>query len=346
LSFTPTSAAPFNATFTLAVVNGASAVATLTGTGVVRPEISVPATLTAFANTQVRQDSAPQSFQVTNPGNANLVISSVQMAGSFPADYKLTHNCSTVIPNGSPCTINVTFSPQAEGSRPAVVRIMSNAGAGQNNVPVTGVGVPTIWSLSPTALQFLRVRTGTESAPRTVRLNNNGIGPVNVSAVVEGIAWTNFRVNYRCGLGVVQPLGDCFADIFFTPTQIATVSALFSVTDQLGRKQSVVLEGSGEGEFVSAPVLGAAAQGRLHLVGFRSVDGALELTLFNAGQGTITGLSAQCTVAGGTVLIPPASTLAPGATTTVRVRGAGVSPCGLQVTGQNTSNSPWILGGY
>jgi hypothetical protein len=347
LSFTPTSAAPFNATFTLPVVNGASAVATLTGTGVVRPEISLPASLTAFANTQVREDSAPQTFQVTNPGNANLVISSVQMAGSFPGDYKLTHNCSTVLPNGSACTINVTFSPQAEGSRPAVVRVLSNAGTGMNNVAVTGFGVLPNWDLQPTSLQFLRQLLGVQSAPRPVTLRNLGIGPVTVTgADFQPASQINFQVTPNCGTLVVQPLGPCSANITFTPYQIARVSAVFVVTDQLSRQRTVLLEGSGEGDFVSAPVVGGSAQGRLHSVGFRMIDGAMELTLLNAGQGTITGLSAQCTVAGGTVLIPPASTLAPGATTTVRVRGAGVSPCGLQVTGQNTSNSPWILGGY
>jgi hypothetical protein len=347
LSFRPSSASLVNATISLPVVNGASAIATLTGTGVVRPEISVPTSLPAFANTQVLQDSATQSFQVSNPGNSNLVISGVQMAGSFPADFKLTHNCSTVVPNGTPCTINVTFSPQAEGSRPASVRILSNAGLGQNNVTVTGLGVLPNWDLQPTSLQFLRVRTGTQSPPRTVTLRNLGIGPVTVTgADFQPLSQTHFQVTPNCGNLVVQPLGPCSANITFTPSQIAPVSALFVVSDQLARQRAVVLEGSGDGDFVSAPAGGAAAQGKLHSVGFRSIDGALQLTLLNAGQGTITGLTAQCTVAGGTVLIPPASTLAPGATTTVRVRGAGVSPCGLQITGQNTSNSPWILGGY
>jgi len=162
---------------------------------------------------------------------------------------------------------------------------------------------------------------------------------------LESDAWWNFELTPYCPGLIVQPGGPCYVDVVFTPSQIARVTALYSVTDQLGLKKSIFLEGSGSGAFPNS-TSGAAAMRRIQLVALQAIDGAFQFTLRNGGQGTITGLSAQCTVAGGTVLIPPASTLAPGATTTVRVRGAGVSPCGLQVTGQNTSNSPWILGGY
>jgi hypothetical protein len=87
----------------------------------------------------VGASAAAKTTTLANNGNAALAISSIQAAG----DYTQTNNCPASLSAGSSCSINVTFTPKASGSRSGTVTISDSV-----------VGSPQIVGLSGSGLDF------------------------------------------------------------------------------------------------------------------------------------------------------------------------------------------------
>jgi len=70
-----------------------------------------------------------------NAGNGPLTIGSVSLTGD---DYTMTTSCGSTLAAGASCTISVTFTPHATGSRPGAVTITDAAGT--QRISLGGVG--------------------------------------------------------------------------------------------------------------------------------------------------------------------------------------------------------------
>ena len=91
--------------------------------------IVVPTSLN-FGQVLVGSASAPQTVTISNPGSANLVISSVGITGADAGMFNVATGgpkpCSSLTPTIAPgenCTVNVTFSPTSTLGKTAVLRI-------------------------------------------------------------------------------------------------------------------------------------------------------------------------------------------------------------------------------
>ena len=94
-----------------------------------------PGSLT-FASQAVGTTSAPLPVKVTNTGSDTLTFGSIQTTG----DFAETDNClGGVIPRGN-CTIQVTFTPSATGTRTGTVVLNDNDGASPQTITLTGTG--------------------------------------------------------------------------------------------------------------------------------------------------------------------------------------------------------------
>ncbi len=105
----------------------------LSGTGVGAGTRLDPGRLD-FGNAVIGSTSDPRSIVLTNSGNAALTITSIAADGDFAA----THNCPASLGAGMSCTIRVTFTPTALGSRTGNLRLVDNAGS--QSAPLTGTG--------------------------------------------------------------------------------------------------------------------------------------------------------------------------------------------------------------
>jgi trimeric autotransporter adhesin len=98
----------------------------------------------AFGDQNVGTTSAPQSFTLTNTGEDDLIISSIQITGGNAADFAQTNNCpGQLAPKLSPaqsCTIEVTFTPLKKGSLSAAVSVTDNGWKSPQKVTLTGTG--------------------------------------------------------------------------------------------------------------------------------------------------------------------------------------------------------------
>jgi Putative Ig domain/Abnormal spindle-like microcephaly-assoc'd, ASPM-SPD-2-Hydin len=115
------------------------------GGGTPTPPASAPAvafspTSLTFAAQAIGTTSAPQSITVTNTGNAGLFISSAAVRNTL--DFtQVSDGCSglTLAP-GTSCSVSITFSPTASGTRSASFTLSDNAANSPQSVPLTGTG--------------------------------------------------------------------------------------------------------------------------------------------------------------------------------------------------------------
>ena len=133
---------PVNRSVTVSGANSSGNNFTATGSA---PVISLnPASLT-FSSQGVGIPSTPQTITMTNTGNAQLTTIAHTITGTNAADYSKTSTCGTVLDAGLNCTISITFTPSAAGSRSATLTITSNIASVP--APLTGTGylapVPT-----------------------------------------------------------------------------------------------------------------------------------------------------------------------------------------------------------
>ncbi len=111
----------------------------LINTTVPVPGASFSPTSVNFPSQTVETVSNPTPVMLTNTGAVALTVKSVSFGGVDAGEFKQTNNCTTVEPLES-CTIKVSFAPTATGGSSANLIVGDNAGAGSQQVVVSGTG--------------------------------------------------------------------------------------------------------------------------------------------------------------------------------------------------------------
>ena len=257
VTMTPTGTGPRDATLIISDSGpGGSQSVILKGVAVV-PTIDIAPSSLSFASRAIGTTSAAQIIYVTNVGPGTLVITNLGITGADPGDFAPTANCiGPVLPELS-CTIAVTFTPIAGGSRTASLSITDNAGNGIQAVSLSGTGTgsgsggsanPAAGvSLSPLTLSFSSQPIATTSSGQTITLSNGNTSTLSISALVIG--GTNSgdfaEVGSTCGASVAAD-GTCTIEVTFTPSGAGQRSATLSVIDNAsGSPQTASCTGTG-----------------------------------------------------------------------------------------------------
>jgi pimeloyl-ACP methyl ester carboxylesterase len=109
----------------------------------------------SFSNQNLGVSTASSAVKITNPGTGSLSFSGITFAGTDSADFAVAPTgttCSTYfqLAGATSCTINVTFTPSATGSRTASLKITDNASSSPQTVSLKGTGLPAVGvALSP-----------------------------------------------------------------------------------------------------------------------------------------------------------------------------------------------------
>jgi hypothetical protein len=109
----------------------------LSGTGTV---VSLSKTKLSFGDQPVGKTSAPQNVTLKNVGSTPLNFAGISITGANAGDFSQTNTCGTSIAAGANCTITVTFTPTAKGTRTAAVSISDDGGGSPQKVALTGTG--------------------------------------------------------------------------------------------------------------------------------------------------------------------------------------------------------------
>jgi len=150
-----------------------------------------------FAARLVGTTSPGQSFTVTNSGSTPLSMISILASG----DYAQTNNCPTSLSAGASCTVTVTFTPSAEGTRRGFVTLSDTDPTNLQTETIGGTGVnrTSIVSVSP------RQASLTFTETKQFQAFINGGGTTDVTWYVDKIAGGNSQVGTITGSGVYTP---------------------------------------------------------------------------------------------------------------------------------------------
>jgi uncharacterized repeat protein (TIGR01451 family) len=131
--------------------------ATLTGTGQVNgPAVALSPGSVTFVGRPLGTTSVGQLVTLTNTGNAALTITNITVTG----DFAQTNNCGANLAAQAACTITITFTPVATGTRNGVLTITDNAAGSPHTVPLFGSGTDVLISTPPGASSSADVAAG------------------------------------------------------------------------------------------------------------------------------------------------------------------------------------------
>jgi hypothetical protein len=221
-----------------------------------------PGALT-FPNQIVETPSPSQSVTLTAAGSQPLNLTGSTVSGDFAlatTDTSCPYSGGTVAA-GDTCTIDVTFTPTATGTRTGSVAINDNASGSPQSVSLTGTGVTTapVAGLSTTSLTFSGQLLGTTSAAQPVTLSNTGNVALNVTSIST---IGDFSQINNCGVSVAAG-ASCTINVTFTPQLVMlpptppTLTGTLTITDNsrkmTGSTQTVSLSGTWEDFTITIP---------------------------------------------------------------------------------------------
>jgi hypothetical protein len=204
---------------------------TLSGTG------TIPVTLTpvpGFKDVPVGQTGV-QTVTLSNATAAPTTITGITFVGTNAAEFSAdASGCSgNVIPAAGSCTIQLSFTPAATGTRSATMRVATAYSTFANEMTTFGVGVtnPGL-TLSTTSVAFGNRTVDTDSVLTFSISNPNGVAIAGLSLVKTG--GTEFTL---------FPATDCTSSLAVGAS--CTVSVTFHPASKGNKSGSVTVSWTG-----------------------------------------------------------------------------------------------------
>ena len=261
----------------------------LSGSGTVAGITLTPTSLT-YSSRVVGTTSTAQTITVKSTGTAPLSISSITLSGTNPGDFAQTNNCPTgsnTLAINATCTINVTFSPTASGTRSATLAIADNAATHVQNVSLSGSATAANLTLTPSSLTYSSQVVGTKSTAQTITVKSTGTAPLQFSSIVFGGANAgDFSQTNNCptGTNTLAINATCTISVSFTPSARGARTGSLTVNSNApGAAPSVALTGTGIGPVASL----SPASLTFAALAVGSTSASQSVTLSNTGNSTL-----------------------------------------------------------
>ncbi len=220
-----------------------------TGSNRVRKISSTGAPVSLFSPGVGSQGSGV-TLSVENAGASAMNQPTISISGASATEFGQTTTCNSSVQPGASCTITVTFTPAALGTRTAQLNLASsNASNSPEAIPLIGneTGATGTLSLSTTAISFGTQPLGASTAIQTVSITNTGSADMPAPAFSIGganpgaFSWTD---NCQAGL---KAGASCTVAIAFVAAAGGAATATLSISDSgaSNSPQQVTLTGGG-----------------------------------------------------------------------------------------------------
>jgi len=235
-----------------------------------------------FSSQLLNSASAPQTATLTNTGGASLSLANVSVTG----DFAQTNNCGTALAAGASCTLSVTFTPTALGSRSGTLAISDNAADSPQQIALSGTGVSApapAAVVTPASVTFSNQVVNSTSSAQTVTLTNTGNADLSLGGMS---ASGDFAETTACPSSL--PAGaSCTIAVTFTPAAVGTQTGTLTIADNAAASpQQVSLSGTGAAAATPAVTLSATSLTFASQT-VATTSAAQSVTLKNSGTGAL-----------------------------------------------------------
>ena len=215
--FAPTQLGALSGTLTISDALKTQTVS-LGGTGIAPPVFSVMPSSLTFTNQQPGVASAAQTLTIGNAGASPMADIGFAITGSAASSYSVASTtCGALLNDGSSCTAQIVFTPNATGSIAATLVVSSStSGVAAASVPLNGSGQLTSGlGTNPAQLTFAVVAAGQSSTAQSVTVTNSSnyaIGSIALAASAP------FNVAQNGCTGGLAAGANCTASVVFAPS--------------------------------------------------------------------------------------------------------------------------------
>ncbi|MBS1850714.1 MAG: choice-of-anchor D domain-containing protein [Acidobacteria bacterium] len=239
--------------------------------------VAISPRLLQFSTRGVGTTSTAKSVVLRNVGTAALTISSKVVSG----DFAETDDCGSTVPAAGSCTLNVSFTPTAPGSRFGSITISDDAAGSPHLINLVGDGSAPVASLSSSSLTFVSLPVHSTSSAQSVTLTNTGNATLNISGIA---ASGDFAQTSNCP-SALSIASSCQIQVTFTPSTGGLRTGSLTITDDAaGSSQAVSLTGSG---YVTTATISPGSLSFANLA-VSSSSSAQTVTITNTGGNTMT----------------------------------------------------------
>lgn len=169
-----------------------------------------PVSLT-FGAQSVGTSSFAQSVSLTSTRGC-VHISAITASG----DFSQTNSCPATLTAGNSCSVQVVFTPAAQGTRNGILSVSANFSGVAPSVSLTGQGGAPVATVSPGSLTFGNQLVHTSSSAQTVTLSNTGDALLQINGISISQSFGDFAQSNNCGSSLA-PGASCSIRVTFTP---------------------------------------------------------------------------------------------------------------------------------
>jgi hypothetical protein len=211
---------------------------------VLGPIAELSATSLSFGSLSLGQTSSAQALTITSDGGQALRLNTLAITGANPGDFAETNTCHVpnVLQPGNSCSVLVSFTPSAAGSRTAALTITSNASPPTESAQMNGTGLspaPAV-TLVPGSLNFGTATMGS-STPMNITVTNAGTAALHITNVALGGANTNdFSFSDLACNSAIPVNASCLITVTFTPLAAGLRTASVMLADDAPDSPQVI----------------------------------------------------------------------------------------------------------
>ena len=292
VGFSPTSAGPKFATYTVTGSPGGAVAASVNGLALSDAQLVLNPTSQNFGTVVTGSSSSDVTLTLINIGGVTTGAIQQTLAGTNAGSFTVVSSaCANAqLAPGTSCQAVVRFSPTATGVATATLSFAGTPG-GSQTVNLTGTGVVGgLLVIAPTTRSFGNLTVGQTSATQSFTITNTGgVASGTISTTLTGQDPSQFSVTANGCLGqTLAPGGMCTITARFQPGSAGAKSALINGAAAPGGSVSAALNGNG---IPAAAIALTPAAHDFGSVAVNDTTGVQVFTLTNVG-GSATGVPA------------------------------------------------------
>ncbi len=213
---------------------------------IMAPALEVAPASLNFGGVQTGGVSGGQTVTLTNAGTMALDITGVSVQGTNYLDFATDAAPTYTIDPGLSAAFDVSFGPTAVGTRSASLVIDFDYAGSPEIIPLWGVGLSPVASVSLGNIDFGSVFTGAASGATPVTITNTGNQTLNISSIgLSGSHPGDFATNAAASYSIAPSASETF-DVTFSPMADGARSAnLAIISDDPASPANVSLTGTG-----------------------------------------------------------------------------------------------------